>query len=290
MRTLTDWRNCLALTAATRAVVAQPIEGCPSSKEIGARFEDFGRTGKMPPDVGRWLFDAKAQFVEPWKAFDGVHFVGVCWVSAWAIQTSDGVVLIDTLHEPHVDQLVANLGKAGVALSDIKYVLMTHGHLDHVGGAAKLKPLLTNAKFVMTQVGWDEAMEFRESIGVHAGALVDASAGHGGEGRRRHSPWRQHLRRTGNFRPYARHSLLHVRRQGRHQYVPSHYGRWTWSQRHKGFRNKSKPTLRASIGLTPWSSRRTRPSRFILRPIPSPPRCWKLATNWRRARQATPIR
>jgi metallo-beta-lactamase class B len=30
---------------------------------------------------------------------------------------------------------------------------MTHGHFDHVGGAAKLKPLLINAKFVMTQGG-----------------------------------------------------------------------------------------------------------------------------------------
>jgi metallo-beta-lactamase class B len=70
-----------------------------------------------------------------------------------------GVVLIDTLHEPHVDQLIANLGKVGINLADIKYVLMTHGHFDHVGGAARLKPLLINAKFVMTQTGWDEAME-----------------------------------------------------------------------------------------------------------------------------------
>jgi metallo-beta-lactamase class B len=69
------------------------------------------------------------------------------------------VVLIDTLHEPHVDQLVANLGKVGINLSDIKYVLMTHGHFDHVGGVAKLKPLLSNARFVMTQTGSDEAME-----------------------------------------------------------------------------------------------------------------------------------
>ena len=137
---------------------AQPFEGCPS-KEIMARFEDFGRTGKMPPDLGRWLSDPKAQYIEPWKAFDNVYFVGVCWVSAWAIRTNDGVVLIDTLHEPHVDQLVANLSKIGVELADIKYVLMTHGHFDHVGGAAKLKPLLTNAKFVMTKTGWDEAME-----------------------------------------------------------------------------------------------------------------------------------
>jgi metallo-beta-lactamase class B len=148
----------LLTAASAQGVAAQPFDGCPST-EILARFEDFGRTGKMPPDLGRWLNDPKAQYVEPWKAFDNVYFVGVCWVSAWAIRTSDGVVLIDTLHEPHVDQLIANLRKVGVDLGDIKYVLMTHGHFDHVGGAAKLKPLLTNAKFVMTQTGWDEAMQ-----------------------------------------------------------------------------------------------------------------------------------
>ncbi|MDE5444878.1 MBL fold metallo-hydrolase [Bradyrhizobium sp. CSA207] len=36
---------------------------------------------------------------------------------------------------------------------------MTHGHFDHVGGAVKLRPLLPNAKFVMTQTGWNEAAE-----------------------------------------------------------------------------------------------------------------------------------
>jgi metallo-beta-lactamase class B len=147
------------VTVSAAQLAAQPFDGCPSSKEILARFEDFGRTGKMPPDLGRWLSDPKAQYIEPWKAFDNVYFVGVCWVSAWAIRTNDAVVLIDTLHEPHVDQLIANLGKVGIDLSEIKYVFMTHGHFDHVGGAAKLKPLLTNAKFVMTKIGWDEAME-----------------------------------------------------------------------------------------------------------------------------------
>ena len=68
-------------------------------------------------------------------------------------------MLIDTLHEPHVDQLIANIKKVGVDLADIKYVLMMHGHFDHVGGAYKLKLLLANAKFVMTQTGWDEAQK-----------------------------------------------------------------------------------------------------------------------------------
>ena len=80
----------LRLTALLAAVMINPLaaqpaqlfEGCPS-QPILARFEDFGRTGKMPPDLGRWLSDPKAQYIEPWKAFDNVYFVGVCWVSAW---------------------------------------------------------------------------------------------------------------------------------------------------------------------------------------------------------------
>jgi|SRR5581483_8951469 len=156
------------------AALAQPFEGCPS-KEILAQFEEFGRTKKMPPELGAWLNNPKAQYIEPWKAFDNVYYVGVCWVSSWAIRTSDGVVLIDTLHEPHVDQLIANLRKVGVDLADIKYVLMTHGHFDHVGGAAKLKPLLPNAKFVMTKIGWSEAIAgAKQSEGTpHPWSMID---------------------------------------------------------------------------------------------------------------------
>ena len=150
---------CAVLFIQANSLAAQPFNGCPS-KEIRAAFNDFASVGKPPPDAWRsWQRDPKAQYIEPWKAFDNIHYVGVCWVSAWAIRTNDGVVLIDTLHEPHVDQLIANLGKIGINLADIKYVLMTHGHFDHVGGAAKLKPLLVNAKFVMTRAGWDEAIE-----------------------------------------------------------------------------------------------------------------------------------
>ena len=145
-----------SLLLATASAHADAPVGCKSS-EIAARFDDFGKTGLMPPDLGRWLNDAKAQVIEPFKAFDNVSFVGVCWVSAWIIKTSDGAILIDTLHEPHVDQLVRNIEAVGVKLPDIKYVFITHGHFDHAGGAAKLKPLLPNAKFVMTQIGWDEA-------------------------------------------------------------------------------------------------------------------------------------
>ena len=155
--TLTSASIWAQATNASSAASPQDLSGCPS-EVILAKFKEFGKTGKMPPDLGRWLGDPKAQYIEPYKAFDNVYYVGVCWVSAWIVKTSAGIVLIDTLHEPFVDQLIDNIKKVGVEMADIKYVLMTHGHFDHVGGAYKIKPL-TNAKFVMTQAGWDEAFE-----------------------------------------------------------------------------------------------------------------------------------
>lgn len=128
-----------------------------SSKTILSKFIEFGKSGKMPPDLGKWLRDPKGQYIEPYQAFDNVHYVGVCWVSAWIVKTSDGPVLIDTLHEPFVDQLVKNIQQVGVDPADIKLVLMTHGHFDHAGGAYKLKPLMPKAKFVMSERGWKEA-------------------------------------------------------------------------------------------------------------------------------------
>lgn len=160
--------------AGTSQVSAQALfDGCPSG-QILERFEEFGRSGKMPPDLGKWLNDAKAQKVKPWKPFDNVTFVGVCWVSSWLVETSEGHVLIDTLYGPFIGQLIDNLKSTGVDFADIKYVLMTHGHFDHVGGAAALKPLLPNAKFVMTQGGWDEAIESAEkSEGRRAWKMIE---------------------------------------------------------------------------------------------------------------------
>ncbi|MEM5519613.1 MBL fold metallo-hydrolase [Sulfitobacter sp. AS59] len=147
----------LALGLAMPASAQALFDGCPSG-EIMGRFVEFGRSGKMPPDLGRWLSTPDAQEVDTWAPFDNVNYVGICWVSSWLVHTDDGSVLIDTLYGPFTPVLLENIAKTGTDLADIKYVLMTHGHFDHVAGAAELKPLLPNATFVMTQKGWDEAV------------------------------------------------------------------------------------------------------------------------------------
>lgn len=151
--------TALISAAAAGSVSAKSLfEGCPSGPII-QRFIEFGKSGQMPKDLGKWLNTPADQYVEPWKPFDNVDYVGICWVSAWLVHTDDGVVLIDTLYGPFKKMIVDNIQKTGTDLADIKYVLMTHGHFDHVGGAVTLKPLLPNATFAMTKEGWEEAVE-----------------------------------------------------------------------------------------------------------------------------------
>jgi metallo-beta-lactamase class B len=154
------FRSLIASLVAALAVAAhaQPFDGCPS-RAMSEAFLDFGRTGRMPPALGRWLDDVPAQRIAPFKAFDDAWFVGVCWVSAWLLPSPQGHVLIDSLYEPHAAHLLDNIRAAGFDPQDIRYVFITHGHFDHAGGAARLKRELKNARFVMTETGWTEAIE-----------------------------------------------------------------------------------------------------------------------------------
>jgi metallo-beta-lactamase class B len=76
----------------------------------------------------------------PGRAFDNLYFVGDAWVSAWAINTSDGIILIDTLNTgKEAGQLIERgLRRFGLNPARIKDIIITHGHGDHYGGARYL--------------------------------------------------------------------------------------------------------------------------------------------------------
>lgn len=155
----------ILLTLPSSIAAAQtPITTKCESAPLMAAFTVFGETGKMPPDLGKFLADAKLQKIEPYKAFDNVYYVGICWVSAWLITSPHGDVLIDTLYGDYTDLLLDNIRKVGVDPNDIKLVLVTHGHFDHAGGIAKIKAALPpTTRFAMTKEGWREGAESAET-------------------------------------------------------------------------------------------------------------------------------
>lgn len=104
------------------------------------------------------------------KVFDQLYSVGQNAVSAWALDTSDGIILIDALNSPDEAReiIVPNLVKLGLDPRRIRYVVVTHGHGDHWGGAKYLQDTY-GARVAMSATDWDMV----ESPGHGGGPFAD---------------------------------------------------------------------------------------------------------------------
>lgn len=94
-------------------------------------------------------------FSEPAKVFDNLYFVGSKIHSSWALTTSQGIILIDTLFTYNSEEeIVGGLKKLGLDPATVKYVIISHAHGDHVGGA-KLMQDRFHSRIVMGGPDWD---------------------------------------------------------------------------------------------------------------------------------------
>src|SRR5215467_2207103 len=92
---------------------------------------------------------------EPVKAFDNLYFVGQTEYSAWAVTTSAGIILIDTIYDYSVeDEVVGGLRTLGIDPASIKYAIVSHGHSDHSGGAKYLQDHF-GTHIVLSAADWD---------------------------------------------------------------------------------------------------------------------------------------
>ncbi len=125
---------------------AIPAPPTPRAGEAGRAGGGGGRQAGPPP-ASQW-------HVEPAKVFDNLYFVGMTDWSAWALTTSQGIIVIDAIFDYSVeDEVVNGLKKLGLNPADIKYVLISHAHTDHIGGAKYLQD--HGARLVMSKEDWD---------------------------------------------------------------------------------------------------------------------------------------
>jgi metallo-beta-lactamase class B len=83
----------------------------------------------------------------PVRIHGNSYLVGTCGISAILVTGSDGHVLIDGGTERGGDLIAANIAKLGFKLRDVRYLLHSHEHFDHVGGTARLQQL-TGAQLI----------------------------------------------------------------------------------------------------------------------------------------------
>ena len=162
--------SVLAQTPVQRNFEAEIQKALGAAKEA-ARFDFLGtlvRTCLLPQSGGEDTRDnvpgyitspatAPARdtwYAEPAKVFDNLYFVGGKVHSSWALTTSEGIILFDTIFPYNSEELiVGGLKKVGLDPRNIKYLLISHAHGDHIGGAemiqARYKP-----RVVMGEPDW----------------------------------------------------------------------------------------------------------------------------------------
>jgi metallo-beta-lactamase class B len=76
---------------------------------------------------------------EPFKMIGNVYYVGTDGLASYLITSPQGHILVDTVMPESTSLIKANIEKLGFKITDIKYLLNTHAHIDHTGGLAEMK-------------------------------------------------------------------------------------------------------------------------------------------------------
>jgi metallo-beta-lactamase class B len=96
---------------------------------------------------------ARKWYAEPARVFDDLFFLGQTVFSVWGLRTSDGIILVDSIFDYSVeDEVIGGLKKLGIDPKEIRYVIISHAHADHSGGAGILQQ--HGARIVMSEVDW----------------------------------------------------------------------------------------------------------------------------------------
>ena len=95
--------------------------------------------------------------VEPFRIVGNVHYVGGANISSYLITTPQGHILIDTGMKEMHEVIRNSVAKLGFSTSDIRIMLSSHAHFDHIEGHAAMKKL-TGAQ-VMAMAGDAEALQ-----------------------------------------------------------------------------------------------------------------------------------
>jgi len=155
----------LTVTPALAQQPTNPTDAFLARAKAAAQFDFLGTLARLcvlpqtapgadevpppPPERATW-------YTDPGKVFDNLYFVGSKIHSAWALTSSEGIILIDTIFDYNSEEaIVEGMKKLGLDPARVKFVIISHAHRDHVGGA-KLMQDRFGSRIVMGAPDWDD--------------------------------------------------------------------------------------------------------------------------------------
>jgi metallo-beta-lactamase class B len=83
--------------------------------------------------------DGWADPAPPTRVFGNTWYVGTCGITVLLVTSERGHILIDSGPAEAAPLVAANIERLGFKLSDVRWILSSHEHDDHVGGLAALQ-------------------------------------------------------------------------------------------------------------------------------------------------------
>lgn len=87
-------------------------------------------------------------YMHPFRVAGNLYFVGTKIASSHIIDTGDGLIMIDSGYQETLYLVIDSIHKLGFSPHDIKLIVHSHGHIDHMGGTKSLA-VLSGAKTVI---------------------------------------------------------------------------------------------------------------------------------------------
>jgi metallo-beta-lactamase class B len=110
------------------------------------------------------LHDPEQQRVAPFQVFDNLYYIGAEWVSSWLLVTDQGLIVFDAMYDELTDLAIEGIRELGFDPNDVRYLIVSHAHYDHVGGALRFQQEFA-AVTMMTEEDWamtEQPPVFRE--------------------------------------------------------------------------------------------------------------------------------
>lgn len=84
-------------------------------------------------NTGKFWFNQESRYVEPFKIYGNLYYVGDSWVCVHIVDTGDGLLMFDAGNCGGEAMLIHSIWKLGFNPADVKWIILSHGHVDHFG-------------------------------------------------------------------------------------------------------------------------------------------------------------
>lgn len=122
--------------------------------------------------MGKYWVNQESRYVSPFQIYGNLYYVGDNWVCTHIVDTGNGLILFDAGNTGATAMLVQAIWEAGFNPANVRWLVLSHGHVDHIGAANFFKRMFGTKIYL----GAPDAEMFRskpEFVFIQDGASIE---------------------------------------------------------------------------------------------------------------------